>query len=45
MISDAEVLFWISAGIASLITIGAIWVLAKKNEMNYVRWIADGDWK
>lgn len=39
---DYELIFWIVAGIASLITAGVLWVLVKKYERNYVNWIADG---
>lgn len=41
---DYELIFWIVACIAGLITFGVLWIMAKKDSANYVDWVADGDW-
>ena len=38
---DAELIFWIVAGIVSLIAFGVLWGLAKKESENYVEWVRD----
>lgn len=40
---DFELIFWVVAGIAGLISIGVLWALAKKNSMNYVEWVEEYD--
>lgn len=42
---DIELIFWIAVGIASLISVAILYLLAKKNSENYVDWIAEGKWK
>lgn len=45
MITDAELIFWIVAGIIGLIATGVLWFLAKRESENCIEWIADGGWK
>lgn len=40
---DFELIFWVVAGIAGLISIGVLWALVKKNSMNYVEWVEEYD--
>lgn len=42
---DAELIFWIVAGIASVVAFGLLYIKAKRESENYVEWIADGDWE
>ena len=38
---DYELVFWIVAGIASMIFLGVLWALAKKEAANYVDWVSE----
>ena len=45
MVTDAELIFWGVAAIASLVAFGVWCFLAKLDSENYIEWIAEGDWK
>ena len=45
MVTDAELIFWIVAAIASMVAFGVLCFLAKRDSENYIEWVAAGDWK
>ena len=42
---EKELIFWIVAGIASIVAFGVLYIKAKRESENYIEWIADGDWE
>ena len=38
---DKELIFWIVAGIASIVAFGVLYIKAKRESENYVEWIRD----
>lgn len=39
---DKELVFWIVAGIASIVAFGVLYFMGKRESENYIEWIADG---
>lgn len=45
MVTDAELVFWIVAGIAGCIAFAVLRFFANKYAANYVEWIGGRDWE
>ena len=41
---DYELIFWVVAGIASVIAFAVLYTIAKMDDRNYIGWIERGEW-
>lgn len=41
---DYELTFWVVVGIASIVALVVLYIMAKRNSANYIEWIERGEW-